>query len=269
MIIMLLGKSGAGKTYIAEKMEKYIKDSFIIDGDDLRNETDNKDLSKEGRTANMHLGLSRARHLSDLGFTVFVAMQAPIKSIREQYLNEYDVQVIVQNNGKNPKDELGYNKNFNPEYDNIESYSLQDFSAEDFYDRFIPKVLVPARFQGFHKGHKVIMEEAKRISPNITIALRVDDGDIIDLDKNIKLLESKGYNVIKTPKITEDWDTLSEEYDIYVQGNPVVIKKFNSNIKLHFVPRYGKVSGTKIRKDIDNMGYNVDDDVQKLIKESI
>ena len=40
------------------------------------------------------------------------------------------------------------------------------------------------------------------------------------------LKESKGYKVIKTPLITDDWTDFSNEYNYYVQGNPMVIKKF-------------------------------------------
>lgn len=271
MIVMLLGKSGAGKTTIAKAMEKYIKDSFVIDGDELREETENLDISKQGREANMHLGLSRARRLSDLGFTVFVAMQAPIKDIRNQYLNEYDIQILVKNIGDNPKDDMGYNKNFNPDYSDVKNFQvLQYFNERDFYEKFFPKVLVPARFQGFHKGHKVVLEEAKRISPNITVAMRVDDGDIINLDENIKLLESKGYNVIKTPNIDEDWTEFINKYDIYVQGNLVVIEKFkDSSCKLHFVPRYGDVSGTSIRNNLDLHNNDIDDDVKELLEKHI
>lgn len=271
---MFLGEAGAGKTTAAKLMEKYWKDSFVIDGDELREETNNTDIGINGRESNMHLGLSRARRLSDLGFTVFVAMQAPIREIREQYLNEEDLCIIMENNGDNPKDKAGYNDNFDPDYSDVKiHFNLQRFTAERFSNYFIPKVLVPARFQGFHKGHKVVLEEAKRISPDVTVALRVDDGDIIDLEKNIKLLESKGYKVITTPNIDEDWSKLSEEYDWVVQGNPKVIEKFDLNkIKLKFVPRYGDVSGTCIRDDIKNnkeVSTNIDLDVEKLILESI
>ena len=271
MIIALLGKSGAGKTTIAKAMEKYVKDSFVIDGDELRAETSNLDISFQGREANMHLGFSRARRLSDLGFTVFVAMQAPIREIREMYLNEYDIQVVVTNNGKNIKDEMGYNDNFNPDYSGVErEILLQHFDPKDFFDNFMPKVLVPARFQGFHKGHKVVLEEAKRISPNVTIGLRVDDGDIIDLDKNIKLLESKGYKVVKTPSIDDDWTNFANQYDYYVQGNPMVIEKFKeSKCKIIHVPRYGDVSGTSIRNDIEANINNIDEDVKELVCYSI
>jgi cytidyltransferase-like protein len=274
MIVTLLGGAGAGKTTIAKAMEKYVKDSFVIDGDELRAETANMDIGVSGREANMHLGFSRARRLSDLGFTVFIAMQAPIKEIRDQYLSEHDVEILIINEGDNPKDAKGYNRNFNPDYSGVNlTQILQEFSEDSFYELVFPKVLVPARFQGFHKGHKVVLEEAKRLSPNITVGLRVDGEDIIDLDKNIKLLESRGYNTIKTPDIGEDWTDFANQYDIYVQGNPVVIEKFkDSNCKLFHVPRYGDVSGTNIRKTVSNgldVLTDVDQDVQELIKESL
>jgi len=274
MIVVLLGGAGAGKTTIAKAMEKYVKDSFVIDGDELRAETSNLDISLNGRESNMHLGFSRARRLSDLGFTVFISMQAPIREIREQYLTDDDVQILVINKGKNPKDEMGYNKNFSPDYsDVVETQVLQDFEASDFYDKFFPKVLVPARFQGFHKGHKVVLEEAKRLSPNITVGLRVDKEDIINLDKNIELLQSRGYKTIKTPDIDEDWTDFANKFDIYVQGNPMVIEKFkNSKCTLFHVPRYGDVSGTNIRNSLANDGdvsQNVDTDVAELIKASL
>ena len=180
MIVTLLGGAGAGKTTIAKAMEKYVKDSFVIDGDELRAETANMDIGVNGREVNMHLGFSRARRLSDLGFTVFMAMQAPIKEIRDQYLTKHDVEILVINNGDNPKDAKGYNKNFDPDYSGVnKTQILQEFSEDSFYDLVFPKVLVPARFQGFHKGHKVVLEEAKRLSPNDTVGLRVDGGDII------------------------------------------------------------------------------------------
>jgi cytidyltransferase-like protein len=274
MIVALLGGAGAGKTTIAKAMEKYVKDSFVIDGDELRAETSNSDIGFSGREANMHLGYSRARRLSDLGFTVFIAMQAPIKEIRDIYLNDNDVEVIVINNGDNPKDEMGYNKNFEPDYSGVENTQiLQEFSEDSFFEFVFPKVLVPARFQGFHKGHKVVLEEAKRLSPNVTVGLRVDGEDIIDLEKNMKLLESRGYFTIKTPDIDEDWTEFANQFDIYVQGNPMVIEKFkDSNCELYYVPRYGDVSGTYIRETVAkglDVSTDVDRDVQELIKESL
>jgi len=259
MIVALLGKSGVGKTTIAEAMEKITPDSFIIDGDDLRAETENIDIGLSGREANMHLGYRRARWLSDMGFTVFIAMQAPIKEIRDQYLTKDDIEVLITNNGPNPKDELGYNKNFSADYSGID-YKIEftEFDENNFWNLIFEKVLVIARFQGMHRGHKIVLESAKRLSPDVTIGLRVDEGDILDLTSNIKLLQDMGYSVIKTPDITEDnkvWENFVEKYDVVVQGNPVVIEKFQGSINrgdvtLFHVPRIGHISATKIRKAI-------------------
>jgi len=283
MIVALLGKAGAGKTTIAEEMEKITPDSFIIDGDDLRAETENTDVGFQGREKNMHLGYSRARWLSDLGFTVFVAMQAPIREIREQYLTEKDIQIVINNSGPNPKDELGYNKNFNPDYTGIDlEIEFTEFDPNEFWNKVFKKVLVIARFQGMHRGHKIVLEEAKRLSPDVTIGLRVDEGDQIDLAKNIVLLQDMGYTVIQTPEIDEDnevWEEMVQQYDVVVQGNPVVIEKFQGavdrgEVNLHYVPRVGHISATKIRNalksgDEEFASKYVDKKVLDFLKEEL
>jgi phosphopantetheine adenylyltransferase len=286
MIVALLGKAGAGKTYIAEKMEEIVPDSFIIDGDDLRAETGNVDIGLNGREQNIHLGYSRARWLADLGFTVFVAMQAPIKEIREQYLNENDIQVIVTNKGPNPKDEMGYNDNFAPDYSGVDcAVELTEFDPYSFYDQIFKKVLIIARFQSMHRGHKIIFEEAKRLSPNITVALRVDKGDVLSLDENIKLIRDiyPNYNYVKSPNIDDSnriWEDFVKQYDVVVQGNPDVIKKFQKAVDdelvdLHYVPRIGHISATKIREAIKNGNeefakkYVADPKVLEFLKEEI
>jgi len=291
MIVALLGKAGAGKTVVAEALERITPNSFIIDGDDLRAETKNIDIGISGRERNMHLGYSRARWLSDLGFTVFIAMQAPIKEIRKQYLKEEDIEILITNNGPNPKDEMGYNKNFSADYSGVkDTIELTDYvvtcpvtqefliDAPSIYEKIIPRVLVVSRFQGFHRGHELVMEVAKRLSPDITIGLRTDPGDLFELDKNMELLRNMGYNVVKSPEITDSsfkWEQFVKDYDIVVQGNPEVIRKFqgkdsegidkflinttpsspcdiifDNGVHLKYVPRVGHISATKIREAI-------------------
>jgi nicotinamide mononucleotide adenylyltransferase len=197
--------------------------------------------------------------VSDLGFTAIVSAQLPIKEIRDEYLNENDVIVEIVNSGPNPKDEKGYNVNFSADYsDKYTTIDFVDRNINYIYNTVFKRVLVIARFQGLHLGHKLVLESAKRLSPNITIALRVDDDDKLDLDKNIKLLQNLGYHVIKSPNIDEEnevWEKFVSDFDIVVQGNPVVIEKFqkavdDNKVKLHFIPRVGHISETKIREAI-------------------
>ncbi|MEA2021891.1 MAG: adenylyl-sulfate kinase [Candidatus Caldatribacteriota bacterium] len=278
MIVALLGKAGSGKTYIAEKMEKIVPNSFIIDGDDLRAETSNTDVSLTGREHNIHLGYKRARWLSDLGFTVFVAMQAPIKEIRDKYLTKNDIEIEVINTGKNPKEK--YNINFIADYTDTLKFEFiyNKFKPKKFFKKFFPKVLVIARFQGMHRGHQIVLREAERLSPNVTIGLRVDEGDQLDLEKNINLLKAKGYKVEKTPNLKDsnkDWIDYVDNYDIVVQGNPEVIERFNgAKVNLHYVPRIGHISATKIRNaikndDIEYAEQYVDSDVIEFLKDEI
>jgi predicted nucleotidyltransferase len=157
-----------------------------------------------------------------------------------------------------------------------------DFTHQNFYNKYFKKVLVIARFQGMHRGHKIVMEEAKRLSPNVTIGLRVDEGDLLNLDDNIKLLVDMGYSVIKTPDLDEPnskWESFVEDYDIVVQGNPDVICKFqksidDKSIELKYIPRIGHISATKIREAIKSgdeafaKNY-VSNDVFKFLKEQL
>ena len=188
-------------------------------------------------------------------------MQAPIKEIREQYLNENDIQILIENIGQNEKEKLGYNKNFSADYSGVTrtyKFDYDSFDSERFYNQIFPRVLVIARFQGMHRGHKIVLEEAKRLSPNITIGLRNDEGDALNLDGNIDFLKNMGYHVIKTPDLNESkftWEKFVQEYDIVVQGNPDVITKFQEaidhhKVQLHYVPRVGHISATKIRQAI-------------------
>ena len=56
-IIWLTGQPGSGKTTLANELknriEKNSKDVMIVDGDDLRNITTNKDYSRKGRENNI------------------------------------------------------------------------------------------------------------------------------------------------------------------------------------------------------------------------
>ena len=90
-IIWLTGQPGSGKTTIALSLEKKIKFEdtskkiMIIDGDDLRDITINKDYSKKGREKNITTAQKIAHFLFNKNFIVIVSLVAPYKELREEF----------------------------------------------------------------------------------------------------------------------------------------------------------------------------------------
>lgn len=83
MILYLTGQPGAGKTTIANALNKIMRSSVVIDGDRLREITENKDYSPEGRKRNLELAHSLALILEAEGYIPIVAMVSPFRSDRE------------------------------------------------------------------------------------------------------------------------------------------------------------------------------------------
>ncbi len=90
-IIWLTGQPGSGKTTLAKAIEKSIKsknintNTMIIDGDDLRNITVNKDYSRKGREKNITTAQKIAHFLYNKKFIVIVSLVAPYKNLREKF----------------------------------------------------------------------------------------------------------------------------------------------------------------------------------------
>ena len=85
-IIWLTGQPGSGKTTLAKALQKEIKnDVILVDGDDLRQITFNKDYSRKGREENIKTAQKIAHFLSNKNFIVIVALVAPYLDIRENF----------------------------------------------------------------------------------------------------------------------------------------------------------------------------------------
>ena len=89
--IWMTGQPASGKTTLANLLIKEIPNSYNVDGDDLRNLFQNKDYSREGRFANIRLGMSISGYLISKGLFPIVSLVSPYRELREEFKSKYDV----------------------------------------------------------------------------------------------------------------------------------------------------------------------------------
>jgi adenylylsulfate kinase len=76
----------AGKTTLAKMLENHIVDNvYLIDGDDLRDLTTNKDYSINGRVSNVNTAQKIAHYLHNQGQDVIVSLVSPYIDQREEF----------------------------------------------------------------------------------------------------------------------------------------------------------------------------------------
>jgi|TARA_R110002096_G_C14543113_1_gene718606 adenylylsulfate kinase-like enzyme len=86
MIYWFTGQPCAGKTTLAKMLENHIVDNvYLIDGDDLRDLTINKDYSINGRVSNVNAAQKIAHYLHNQGQDVIVALVSPYIDQREEF----------------------------------------------------------------------------------------------------------------------------------------------------------------------------------------
>jgi adenylylsulfate kinase len=86
MIYWFTGQPMAGKTTLAKMLENHIVDNvYLIDGDDLRDLTTNKDYSINGRVSNVNTAQKIAHYLHNQGQDVIVSLVSPYIDQREEF----------------------------------------------------------------------------------------------------------------------------------------------------------------------------------------
>lgn len=120
-ILWLTGQPGSGKTTLSNQIIKNISenDKFAnietiqIDGDDLRDLTDNKDYSEKGRRENIILSQKIAFFCQNKGYFVIVSLVAPYLDLRESFKKKTEVCEVYLHTSEN----RGKEKFFSPDYD--------------------------------------------------------------------------------------------------------------------------------------------------------
>lgn len=86
MIYWFTGQPCAGKTVLSRYLQSHLKmKPFLIDGDDLRDLTTNKDYSINGRVNNVNTAQKIAHYLHNQGKDVIVALVSPYIDQREDF----------------------------------------------------------------------------------------------------------------------------------------------------------------------------------------
>jgi adenylylsulfate kinase-like enzyme len=94
-IYYLIGQPGSGKTTLAKYLcENILSNVHHIDGDDLRNLTQNKDYSEKGRRNNIELAHTMAKLSFNDGKNVVMSIVSPFKDLRDNLKQEMGDDVI-------------------------------------------------------------------------------------------------------------------------------------------------------------------------------
>jgi hypothetical protein len=271
--ILIMGLPGAGKTYFAEKLKKYLED-FIkpvgensllpildarvsitwLNADDVRKQYNDWDFSVEGRIRQSQ----RMRDLADKTNTDYciVDLVAPLPEMRHNFKADWTIWIDTIDQGRFEDT----NKMFTPPevYDfriteqNAEKWvefvgeHIIDNKRRPIFDWQKETVQMLGRWQPWHTGHRALFERAITKTGQVVIQIRDCQGW---QGTNPFAIEQVKYF------IRRDLDTLYQgQYEIQVVPNIVNItygrdvgykieqESFDENIT--------KISGTKIRKQM-------------------
>jgi len=84
MIIWITGNTGAGKTTLANTLKNVIKNSIVLDGNDMRDVWQDLGMSKKDREENNMRIARLAKNLESQGNNIIVAVIAPYEELRER-----------------------------------------------------------------------------------------------------------------------------------------------------------------------------------------
>lgn len=129
MVYWLTGQPGSGKTVLGRKLKDHLqiektnwrKDVFHLDGDHLREITNNKDYSEQGRRNNIRTAQTIIEYLHLNGCDVVVSIVAPFLDLREEFkskLKENIKEIYVHCSDERPRSEYKV-KDYQPPIENF------------------------------------------------------------------------------------------------------------------------------------------------------
>jgi phosphopantetheine adenylyltransferase len=196
--ILVMGLPGSGKTYFAERLQRYIEENSIffnpdaetaeiskakvkwINADDVRKKYNDWDFSYEGRIRQS----IRMRELADSFFNDFVVVDfvAPLVEMRNNFKADWTIWMDTIDAGRfedtnkmfNPPDVYDFRiteKNADKWVELVASHILDDKRRPTFsWQKETVQML--GRWQPWHPGHRALFERAIEKTGQVVIQIR-------------------------------------------------------------------------------------------------
>ena len=145
MILWFTGQPGSGKTTLTRKFIKEVlidkcsiheKEIVHIDGDDLRDLTDNKDYSEKGRRNNIRLAMNLAKFSHNKGYLVLVSLVSPYRDLREEIKSLNNVQEFYTHTNEIRGKESYFAEDYEAPLDNFIDINTTKPIEENINERF-------------------------------------------------------------------------------------------------------------------------------------
>lgn len=138
-IFWFTGQPHAGKTTLAKHLHNFllensIRNTFLVDGDDLRKINSNKDYSEQGRRNNVSQAIAIAKYLDSLNYDVIVALVSPYKDMRDELKADSNVVEIYVHTTEIRGREHFHVENYEPpteKFISIDTTNIDEISSMD------------------------------------------------------------------------------------------------------------------------------------------
>lgn len=99
MVIWITGRKGSGKTSIAKSLLRLIPNAILIDGDKIRNNTNNRDFTDKGRRDHILAMAETAANRESRGMVPIVACVSPCKKWRMEARAIFKESILIYRPG--------------------------------------------------------------------------------------------------------------------------------------------------------------------------
>ena len=175
--ILIMGLSGAGKTYLAERLVPKIN-AVWLNADKVRKEANDWDFSDDGRKRQAKRMRDLAQKAISEGKYVVADFICPTEKTRNEFAADYVVWVDTIKSGRyedtNKIFEPPKKFNFRVQTKNADLWSLliADKLIPYKWDNKKPTAQMLGRWQPWHKGHQTLFEEKIKKTGQVNIQVR-------------------------------------------------------------------------------------------------